>query len=512
MMGPNDPSPPADPRQRQTNRSTDESSSCRRSAAKEVNAISTGVHSRTERNEPASRRNKTQIHSHKVPEAKSGPVDVLADFQNALMNRERELEKERAEYRKMMDLYNQLLAINKIQDDAITEREATVKSLTELFDIAVSSHLFPYAQKHGLDVEFWTHEAFLEVFASLAKDANEAGVNATDAITYAAEVSSLTEQVRTLQKEMLAKVEKIHVASDEQFAQEFRVIASLIKSLSRTIRINETLDVVEILGYGPVLKDVSKHHWTGRAKKKCFVEAWIWSALIQLVFRTPFAILGKQCDSLYTDWQSMFMTGHCNGWPIPTSLSETWRYTTMESMLNLVDQEILTHGKEKDMPKSLEAAIIAKRKDVINGIGVRLAKVSTTPITGQQVSKIVDKAYAFAMQMALQRVRLQITYPKPGDKSNADTMSFLPDPEGDDIDGELVAFIVNPGLTKWGDAHGKNLDHRYDIVPSLVQLETSRQEEAVKPKPAPQGWAAVVRSGLEGASKGDRNNGGESRR
>jgi hypothetical protein len=203
--------------------------------------------------------------------------------------------------------------------------------------------------------------------------------------------------------------------------------------------------------------------------------------------------------------------GHYNHWPIPTVLSETWRYTTMESMLELVDGEIITHGKDKDKPTSIEAAIIASRKHVVNAIGSRLAKVSNVDVSCQQVNTIIDRAFSFAMQMSLQRVRFQITFPKPGGKSNNDTMKFVPDTDGKDVSEGIVAFTVNPGLTKWGDAHGKNHDHRYDIVTSLVQLETPRQQEVVEPKPAPEGlWAAVVKSGLEGASKGDRSNGGES--
>lgn len=46
----------------------------------------------------------------------------------------------------------------------------------------------------------------------------------------------------------------------------------------------------------------------------------------------------------------------------------------------------------------------------------------------------------------------------------------MPDLDGDDIDDGVVAFIVKPGLRKWGNAHGKMLDQYYDIVPSLVQL------------------------------------------
>ena len=53
-------------------------------------------------------------------------------------------------------------------------------------------------------------------------------------------------------------------------------------------------------------------------------------------------------------------------------------------------------------------------------------------------------------------------------------MTSVPDRDGDDINDGVVAFVVNPGLTKWGDARGEKLDERYDIVPCLVQLEPMR--------------------------------------
>jgi hypothetical protein len=507
MMGPNEPAPPAGPRQCQANRV--------RSSAKDAEASSTGVHSRAEKNETASNHKKMQKHPRTEPDMKGASDNVLVDFHSALMQQKQERvpETERVEYRNLTDFYNQVLAINKTHTETIARQESAVNDLSELLNLAVNNHLCPYAQNNGLEVKNWTRESFLMVLASLAKDAANANVNAADAMSYAAEVSLLSENVQTLQKEMLAKVEKVHVASDEQFAKDFRVIASLVKSLSRTININDSVDVAEVMGASPLLKDVSRHHWTSRAKKKTFVEAWIWSALIHFVFRTPFAILGKQCNGHYTTWQSMYGMGHYNHWPIPTVLSETWRYTTMESMLTLVDREIITHGKDKNKPTSVEAAIIALRRHVVNAIDRRLAEVSNVDVNRQQVNTIIDKAFSFAMQMSLQRVRFQITFPKPGSKSNNDTMKFVPDAEGEDVSEGTVAFTVNPGLTKWGDAHGKNLDHRYDIVTSLVQLATPRQQEVVQPKPAPQGlWAAVVKSGLEGASKGDRSNGGESQR
>jgi hypothetical protein len=52
-----------------------------------------------------------------------------------------------------------------------------------------------------------------------------------------------------------------------------------------------------------------------------------------------------------------------------------------------------------------------------------------------------------------------------------DERTSIPNIDGEETDEGVVAFVINPGLTKYGDAHGKNLDQRYDIVPSLVLLD-----------------------------------------
>jgi hypothetical protein len=50
-------------------------------------------------------------------------------------------------------------------------------------------------------------------------------------------------------------------------------------------------------------------------------------------------------------------------------------------------------------------------------------------------------------------------------------MTAVPDRNGRDIEEGTVSFVVNSGLTKWGDAEGRNMDCRYDIIASLVQVE-----------------------------------------
>jgi hypothetical protein len=191
-----------------------------------------------------------------------------------------------------------------------------------------------------------------------------------------------------------------------------------------------------------------------------------------MVFCTPFTVYGKQAEVLNMSWSSMFPVEHYKEWPCPSSLRETWRYTTAESMLGLVDRDVITNGKAKNEYEGLEPGIIETRKAVVAAIESGITNIAPTAENLDIVS-IINKAFALAVQMALQRFRLQITYPRVGDRFNKNTMKFMSDPDGEDVDDGMVAYVVNPGLTKWGDANGKNLEHRYDIIPSFVQLDAT---------------------------------------
>ncbi|KAF1833754.1 hypothetical protein BDW02DRAFT_598808 [Decorospora gaudefroyi] len=492
--------PPTRYRQLQGN-SSNESSSRARPQTNGAKMNSTGAQGRIGTNETTENTEKTHKHSHKVPKPHTTSKDIVATLRNEPDMRRQELKEQEIEHNELKIAYFELLKTNENQAEVIAERNAYIikkqsyiKDMRDLVSIVVSNYLQPYAHQNGLNPVKWDRESILEVLGALSRDS--AATN-----SYAANVSSLTEQVRMLQKEMLAKVDKVQVASDEQLAQEFRVIASLVKSLSRTIHIDDTKDIAEILGSVYLLNDVSRQHWTGRAKKKLVIEAWIWSALVHCVFCTPFKMFGSQCDVLSASWQSIYMTDHCHGWPTPTSLCEAWRYITVESMLELVDRDVITHGKEKEKPKKLEPGVLATRTSTVATIGSPLTKISTAVVSIAEVQNIVDKAFAFALQMSLQRVRLQITYPKVGDKFNADTMKLMPDADGEDLDDGTVAFIVNPGLTKWGDTHGKNLDHRYDIVPALVKAETVPQEKTGEVIKRGQGGVPVSNADCRGESR-----------
>jgi len=94
-------------------------------------------------------------------------------------------------------------------------------------------------------------------------------------LTDAMEAGRLRAQVHSLQKEMLASVEKVQAISDEQFAQDFRALASGVKALSQITHLTAGVNIFEILGSPVLLENVLSHHWIDRGRKKLFVEAYL---------------------------------------------------------------------------------------------------------------------------------------------------------------------------------------------------------------------------------------------
>jgi len=281
-------------------------------------------------------------------------------------------------------------------------------------------------------------------------------------------------RVESLQQELIERAGKTNATSDEYFAQAFRSLAGLIKTLSRFIKLYHGVDVTDILKIGGLASGSIKAHWRGRTRNKRFIEAWTWSVLLNSVFANPFSIFGPQGQGANNLWMIMFGTSHCDGWPLPTSQSEDWRQATMEQLMCMVDQDIITERKTKTNLDFVEALMMEEHENIIKFIESGLALI-TPSVDSNRVSGIVDKAFALAMQMSLQRSRLQVTFPRIGSAFNKAEMSPVADDEDDDVQYEYVALVVAPGLTNWGNSHGKNLDDRYDIVRAMVQPKDSSE-------------------------------------
>jgi hypothetical protein len=167
----------------------------------------------------------------------------------------------------------------------------------------------------------------------------------------------------------------------------------------------------------------------------------------------------------------MFGTETQLKWPIPSELAERWRVTTLEQLVNMVGSEAITSGTTKKKHVELENSIKIQRVWIADRITKPLRRLSVG-VDSSTLSAIIDKAFALALKIFRQQCRFQVVFPKIGDRYvEGATRNLTSVPESDDVECGRVGFIVKPGLAKWGDAHGKNLDKRLDLVSSLVFIE-----------------------------------------
>ncbi|KAH6402715.1 hypothetical protein HBI60_061960 [Parastagonospora nodorum] len=429
-------------------------------------------------------------------------VTKLRETVEALKN---ELDKQKHRYKSLSGTVRKLNSDKAEWKDRSQDLESDYFALKERYDNILSWVVVPYARSKGVTVDLQIDRPSEGILRRLFKDAmrTEKPVSQAQNQLSALELSKskvkdlieqcraskselqisherileaeehnqiLRLQVRDLQADLLAKVDKKEAVPDDQLGQDFRTLVSMVRTLSRMITFAQSVDIVDILTSPGFLQNVSPRHWKSRAQKKRFIEAWIWAFLHQFIFDAPFSIFGYGGTGVTETWKVLFGIEGNSNWPSPLPASETWRCATAEYLVGLIGDDTTMYGTGKSVAEGFKGGIKDARNQVQNIIEAHLHSINPDADT-TQVSSIVVKAFKLAKRMSLQRSRLRITYPEVGDKFSMATMSVMPDQEGEDTNGCIVAYVATPGLTKWGDARGENYDHRFDIVPSLVHLE-----------------------------------------
>jgi hypothetical protein len=333
-----------------------------------------------------------------------------------------------------------------------------------------------YADILGIKSNAMTHIQRASISDALVADAIASRNLRMEAVTKDTNLHKAQEQLRTLQAEMLSRVDNIPTIPDNHLAQGFRSLESCVKALSRSIRTSACTDISDVLKPCGFLVGVPGYHRGPRAGvNKVYIEAWIWSFLLIEIFDFPFSIFGRPGCDLGQHWSNMFGDGHVGRWPYPSGSSETWRHVTTERLLELGGRDTFTKGlaelEEMTIKGDIRFAsyIYYRRKHVANTLGDQLSALSATADL-MQIPKVVTRASCLVLDMLLSRSRVQITYSQVGIRFNEKHMS-VHDADDENPDKGIVALVVRPGLTKWGDAHGRNFDESLSIVPCEVQLE-----------------------------------------
>ena len=387
---------------------------------------------------------------------------TITNLKNTLQNREKDLQAKQRQIDRSQLAIRNLQGHKKRLENECNEWLEGARITDINYQYILKNLLKPYVAKSNTNFKEQGGCSLKKVLDTILFDLDQG-------VSLRKERQRLQGQVQELQQDLLAKVDKVDVISDDQFAKEFRSLATSIKSLSRSIPVTSGINVDVNLDWVVLLKGVRPHYWDGRPGKKLLIEACIWSILLSMVFSNPYAFLVAHCNGVETAWTQIFGADHVNNWPKPSRQTEGWRVKTVEHLMKRTSRDIVTHGKSDQMLEGPTGSVIESRTFVA-GIITRYMEMISPERDILQIQLIVDKAFALAVQMSLQRSRIQVTHPAVGATFHTEQMLSASDDDDEDMGQGAVAFVINPGLAKWGDAHGKNFDHRYDIVPSLVQL------------------------------------------
>ncbi|KAJ4295214.1 hypothetical protein N0V90_007225 [Kalmusia sp. IMI 367209] len=206
--------------------------------------------------------------------------------------------------------------------------------------------------------------------------------------------------------------EKIQAIEDWQFQQDFNALAGEIKSLGRYSDLPRRPSVLEVNGIlnALLLKDVDTALLEKSIRREDIIEAYIWSTLYENVFCSPFHVLGSDYEELRALFGRIFGTDHYFDWPIPSSSSECWRYTTMEHFVASIRKGDGVSSLITSEDPLLESSIDSHREHILKLIeGTLLLLWPQLDLV--RITLIIDTAFNLALQMALQQCRIQVIFP-----------------------------------------------------------------------------------------------------
>lgn len=161
---------------------------------------------------------------------------------------------------------------------------------------------------------------------------------------------------------------------------------------------------------------------------------------------------------------SHYGDGQAPNWPSADDLTEKWRYTTIDRLRRALKSEE-TEGQERE--------IQASYYDNMSQVSSRLANL-LAPVWSQEVEarvrRVVGQACAFALDIAVERCRVQVFMPKLGGRvlrESADVKDVYVGSEKE-IPYGTAHFAVSPGLSKEGNSRGGNLHERTVISKAVV--------------------------------------------
>jgi len=221
------------------------------------------------------------------------------------------------------------------------------------------------------------------------------------------------------------------------------------------------------------------------------LQSFLWGMVIDLIFKSPFSVFGTYGERLAETWSLLFSHGKSRGYisicfeyqltlclggslsdnrasrlvPDPESSAEKWRYTTIERLQTALKNKQSTQESDRQIRQSYQENVL----NLEQSISTWLAQMGAF-IEMEKIQDIVKTACEFALIIAVERCRVQLYAPSPGEDMKSGAEGILDATPGyAAVDQRrTVQFIVEPGLVKNGNARGGALQSRVFLSRAVV--------------------------------------------
>jgi len=150
-----------------------------------------------------------------------------------------------------------------------------------------------------------------------------------------------------------------------------------------------------------------------------------------------------------------------DAYPVASEQSEKWRNATVLHLASKV-------SKNPEKASAIAITILEQLEDRLCSIlGIDSLKASDR----DSLTKIVTDSCEFAVLLGQQRCRLRFYVPEAGLHFDAtDNKEKLETIGSEEIQFGKVGFVSAPGLRKWGNGYGQNLDELDVIVGARAKV------------------------------------------
>ncbi|RPA89025.1 hypothetical protein L873DRAFT_1796352 [Choiromyces venosus 120613-1] len=282
------------------------------------------------------------------------------------------------------------------------------------------------------------------------------------------ELAEENEKLRALQGDMLSGIDRFHPTPDSAIQEKVKSLRNLIrvyaKGFSKQLRdIKEGPSIQDRLQGRVLTTFIEDSIWADSRNVLSLVESVIWKKILDTVFRSPFQVFGEQLEGT---WKAIFDEEgkeSPDAYPTASEQSEKWRNATILHLTTKVVE------KNPERATAIATTILEQLEDRLTSI---LAIDQLKSSDREALRKIVMESCEFAVLLGQQRCRLRFYEPEAGALfDTADNGREKLDPLGDeDIQFGTVAFVSAPGLRKWGNGYGQNLEEVDVIVGAKVKV------------------------------------------